>query len=153
RWLSDDAVVVGRAEGELRVVGLPRAFHATATTPASFPALRAAETVWDGPFEKRVIDPLVGFPGRQRRGARPAVLVFPGIGAGPTRARRLSPADAFARLLEPAALSLVQGLPGSAGHLQVLGALASECRSVALDLGPDALSTPQILGDTLFDVG
>jgi hypothetical protein len=89
-WVSDDAVVLGRAnDGAVVVEGWPRAFH-----------LDRGYHAGESTGARIAVDPESFGPGQWRRGARLAGVVFPRVEADrPTAATPLPAADALARLI------------------------------------------------------
>lgn len=89
-WVSDDTVVLGRSDdGSVVVQGWPRAFH-----------LDRGYHAGESTGTRDTVDPDSFGPGRWRRSARVAGVVFPRVEADlPTDAAPLPAADAFARVV------------------------------------------------------
>lgn len=89
-WVSDDTVVLGRADdGSVVVQGWPRAFH-----------LDRGYHAGESTGTRDTVEPDSFGPGRWRRSARVAGVVFPRVEADrPTAATPIPAADAFARLV------------------------------------------------------
>lgn len=120
-WVSDDHVVLSRgADGVIGVEGWPRAFH--------------LDEGWEAGAPKRVrgsVDPHARWPGRWRRSAPLAGLVFPRVEAErATELSRSPAAEALSGLLRqsPWLLADRAAAPG------VLDLLRSACESPAFSL-------------------
>lgn len=89
-WVSDDSVVLRRAEdGSVVVEGWPRVFH-----------LDRGYHAGESTGTRDAVDPASFGPGRWRRSARVAGVVFPRVEADhPTVATPVPAADAFARVV------------------------------------------------------
>ena len=137
RYVSDDQVVLYRAEGELRVEGWPRPFH--------------LDEGWEGgtPLHRRgTTDPRERWPGRWLRTAPLGGLLFPRVEAGqPTVRQPVAPADALGRLLRQSPW-LLADRGAAAGVLRLLQDAAS-LPAYALRLGLDTYADPARLARVL----
>ncbi|HYJ80683.1 MAG TPA: hypothetical protein VEW03_13805 [Longimicrobiaceae bacterium] len=120
-YVSDDHLVLYRgADGEVRVEGWPRRFHVDEGWEAGAPVRRRGE-----------LDPHARWPGRWRRTAPLAGLLFPRVDAElPTALAPLPAADALAALMRQSPWLLADF--ASAG--EVLGLLRAACERPAFTL-------------------
>ncbi|BDG05659.1 hypothetical protein [Anaeromyxobacter oryzae] len=141
--LGDDAVLLTRRGGPLRVVGFPRPFHVGARTAAAFPAL-APHLGAPGREGKRPLDARAALGAHPSGAMRsPDLLLLPEITADDeTQVEPAGSAEAFGALLESGALLVADGMPEVAEHLAVLRAVADGARTVRVRLGGDVLSAP-----------
>jgi hypothetical protein len=138
RYLSDDHVVVRRgADAAVEVEGWPRPFHLDEGWERGDPAPRRGAT-----------DPRHRWPGRWRRSAPVAGLLFPRVVAGEaTRLEEIDGADALAALLRqsPWLLADRRAAPAVLALLRDAAALPS----ARLTLGRDAYAAPRTLTSVL----
>ena len=78
----------------------------------------------------------------------PRVLIFTSVGDGPTRAERISPMDAMRGLLQWSMWILFESV-GSSGHLALLTALTTQCRTFNVQLGKDLFDNPRLLEEAV----
>lgn len=138
RYLSDDHVVLARgADGGVAVEGWPRPFHLDEGWEEGRTAHRRGET-----------DPRTRWPGRWRRSAPLAGLLFPRVEpALPTAIEPIDPSDALARLLRQSPWLLAD--PGAAPSVLALLRDAALLPARALRLGLDSYAAPPVLLDAL----
>ncbi|HLL71466.1 MAG TPA: hypothetical protein VK363_08545 [Pyrinomonadaceae bacterium] len=152
RYLSDDMLVLGEAEGEVEAWPLRRVFS---VSPESLAGghLRELEAALGAPVNsdpsKRRLDPAIVFPGGFVGSCFPRVLLFPVLtGEQASRAENLTSGEAMARLIRQCPWASYDA--GTAReHLRVLGLLAKQSASYLLhagrDLIEDASSAPKLL--------
>lgn len=137
RYVSDDQVVLYRAEGGLRVEGWPRPFHLDEGWEAGAPLHRRGTT-----------DPRERWPGRWLRTAPLGGLLFPRVEAGrPTAREPVAPADALGRLLRQSPWLLADR--GAAADVLRLLQDAASLPAYALRLGLDTYADPGRLARVL----
>lgn len=137
RYLSDDHVVLRRASGGVEVEGWPRPFHLDEGWERGETLRRRGET-----------DPRVRWPGRWRRSAPLAGLLFPRVEPGlPTALEPIAPADALAALLRQSPWLLADA--GAARTVLALLRDAAILPARALRLGRDSYADPAVLVEAL----
>ncbi len=145
RWLSDDALLLRAAGGEVEIIGWARKIRLTAQTANAYPALRSlcvacpAESLRD--FE---VDPRAAFEGRGLRATTSQpTLIFPLIAdAQDSSAITLNRAEAFGRLLHACAWVANDRIPGRAAQLDLLARLVDGARAFEVSVGPRILTEP-----------
>ncbi|HEX5727382.1 MAG TPA: hypothetical protein VFX98_18055 [Longimicrobiaceae bacterium] len=137
-YLSDDHVVLGRdGEGRLRVEGWPRPFHLDVGWEAGAPAGTRGET-----------DPRERWPGRWRRSAPLAGLLFPRVvPAEPTAREPMAAAAALSALMRQSPWLLADR--GCAAEVLALLGAAAALPAHALRLGLDSYADPALLAGRL----
>jgi hypothetical protein len=143
-YLGDDAVFLSSRSVGPVVMALPRPFHVAPRTAAAFPRVGAMLSDLLPTGEKRRLDPRRAWPGRERSSmALPSLLLLPQVsGAVETVVEALSSAEAMGALIESSTLVVVDGLPGSAEHLEVLRRVADGVRARRVEAGLDLLQRP-----------
>ncbi|HEU0299857.1 MAG TPA: hypothetical protein VFR37_10390, partial [Longimicrobium sp.] len=140
-YLSDDHVVLGREGGGIEVEGLPRPFHLDDGWEAGEVVRRRGET-----------DPRARWPGRWRRTAPLAGLLFPRVEAGaPTALGPFGAPDALASLLRQSPWLLADR--GCAPAVLDLLRAAALLPTHALRLGLDTYADPERLAEVVRQLG
>lgn len=154
RFLGDDAVLLGRRAGAVRLQALPRAFHVGPATAAALPTLSPHLGVHYGSTGKRFLDADAAFPGAAAMSSGlPEVLLLPEIGEeAETALERTTPADALGALLECSALLAADGAARPAEHLALLSAVADGARPWRVRLGRDLLAEPTAWARRIADM-
>jgi hypothetical protein len=156
RYLSDDMLVLGEDDGAVEAWALRRIFSVSAGSLANC-HLSGLEAALGAPANsdptKRKLEPGITFPGSFVESCRPRVLLFPTLtGEAASRLEKISPGEAMARLIRQCPWASYD--TGTAReHLRVLGVLAKQSDSFALDAGrdliEDATSAPKLLASCL----
>ena len=142
RYLTDDFVLLTVGDGALRCVPFFRTFNLDVAWAERFPELSFIGDLRPLPHGKRMIDPERFYPGSHAESARPGVLLFPAIVAGPDSAvRPLPKREAFCRLLPQSRLSADPGV--AQAHLRVLERLVHAAPAFELLHGRDFLRAPE----------
>jgi hypothetical protein len=139
RYLSDDHVVLRRgAGGALEAEGWPRPFHLDEGWERGETLGRRGET-----------DPRARWPGRWRRSAPLAGLLFPRVEPGlPTALEPIAPSDALAALLRQSPWLLADA--GAAAAVLSLLRQAALLPARSLRLGRDSYADPAVLAAVLL---
>lgn len=157
RYLSDDMLVIsGEADGACEAWALRRIFSVSAQSLAGC-ELSGLESALGAPANsdpsKRKLEPGITFPGSFVESCHPRVLLFPTLtGEAASRVEKITPGEAMARLIRQCPWASYD--TGTAReHLRVLGMLAKQSDSFALDAGrdliEDASRAPKLLASCL----
>jgi len=152
-YLSDDAVLLDRADGPVKVYPFPGEFHIDPRLVEFFPEL--ALGLEPEPYaggDKRIFDPSAVYPCRALKSAIPKAIIFPCRVDGASTLRELSPREALGRLIRSSLLVMLNR-DLARNHLDVLKQLADQCRSLELESGPDLLQAGHGLAGMLESAG
>jgi hypothetical protein len=157
RYLSDDMLVIsGEAAGAVEAWALRRIFSVSTESLANC-HLSGLEAALGAPVNsdpsKRKLEPGITFPGSFVESCRPRVLLFPTLtGEAASRVEKISPGEAMARLIRQCPWASYDSSTARE-HLRVLGMLAKQSDSFALDAGrdliEDASRAPKLLASCL----
>jgi hypothetical protein len=149
-YLSDDAVMIRRGRAGVEALGFRRKFCIDPVLIRHWPALapHLQEPLTPGQ-PKRFLDLEKIYPGRQRQGMAPRVLMFTHIVPEErTQLVPLAPASALVRLL-PQSASLSFNRRSAQEHLEVLRQLVAQSSCYQLLAGRDVYREPTRLTDLL----
>lgn len=156
RYLSDDMLVLGEADGAVEAWALRRIFSVSATSLANC-RLSGLDAALGAPANsdptKRKLEPGITFPGSFVESCRPRVLLFPTLtGEAASRVEKISSGEAMARLIRQCPWASYD-TSTAREHLRVLGLLAQQSDSFLLDAGRDLIEdssrAPQLLASCL----
>ena len=140
-FLTDDELLLERDGDDVTGWPLRRCFAITPETIATSAFLQSSAPLGDAPLigGKQAFVPHDVFEAGFRASCVPAVILFPGLtGAARSRAVRLSPGEAMARLTRMSPWACYDRATAAA-HLALLGALATQRPAWSLQAGRDLL--------------
>lgn len=144
-YLSDDALFLRAGPTAIEALAFPDQFHLDPALAERFPELAVlADREPYGVGPRRAFRPEEVYDRAPLASCLPAVLLFPQIAHGGTRAEAMTPSQALTALIRASALVLLDERVATP-HLDALRRLVAQCRSYRLYHGPDALEEPELV--------
>ena len=151
-WLSDDALFLNKEENKLKLWAFPKPFHIRQNSLRAFPQLHPFIEYSKDEYAQNSLDPREIWPNQRREwmGGTP-ILLFPEINRDqPTHLISISGSEAFGNLLVASTLAVIDGLPNTDEHTELLQKLSNNSLPLKAILGPDLLERPQVLEECIL---